>query len=348
MEIIWHVEDCRERDWLRFLLAGSASGETDDYGYGLPVADAIHVVSGNTTPLRDLDGYFARCRRQLGPLILFQLSDEWFSGGYKVYRHFDLVLRTHHTRLADAPGIYTVPLGPPSDTQTISTSTLGSPRRYMWSFVGELKASRFEMLRAMRAVQPHLVVSPGRWDPDLPSLAKTEFDEVLDESAFLPCPMGNAMAETWRLYEGLERGCIPLVERRPFMDYYSNLFGSHPIPTFRSWGQARAYCIQLLNDRAALEWTQRELFTWWQDRKLATRRAVQTRIQDPRYNDSLRRYAARLPNRRRLLYEGLRLGELIRHQSPESLTRRLRNPGGAVRRILRESFSRDGSRKPMV
>jgi hypothetical protein len=38
------------------------------------------------------------------------------------------------------------------------------------------------------------------------------------------------------------------------------------------------------------------------------------------------------------LHEPLRLAELLRHQSGSSLLRRIRHPGGPLRRIARESL----------
>jgi hypothetical protein len=39
-----------------------------------------------------------------------------------------------------------------------------------------------------------------------------------------------------------------------------------------------------------------------------------------------------------MLHEPLRLAELLRHQTGTSLMRRLKRPGGPLKRIARESF----------
>jgi hypothetical protein len=43
--------------------------------------------------------------------MLFHASDEWFSGGYGLYRHFDAVIRNFATSLAKCDGISTIPEG---------------------------------------------------------------------------------------------------------------------------------------------------------------------------------------------------------------------------------------------
>jgi hypothetical protein len=342
MDLVWHVDDCAERDWLRFLLGDVVDAEIVDPDLTYDGADAIHVVSTNLAPLRAMEPYFERRRRAARRLVLVHLSDEWFSGGYRAYRHFDAVIRTHRTHLAQAIGILTVPLGYPNATRTDAPVQPAAERRLAWSFVGEMKASRHEMAGAMRRVEPYaLVDTAGMPEDERPP--KADFDAMLADSSFAPCPMGNVMLETWRLYEALELGCIPLVERRATLDYYAGLFGTHPLPTFGSWRSAADASSALLADPDALDGLQRTVSAWWEGEKVRARDRVTAHVAGPSHRESLRRFARRPANRSPVLFEALRLAELLRHQSAASLGRRLLRPGAIVRRLRRDSFPGRGA-----
>lgn len=60
-----------------------------------------------------------------------------------------------------------------------------------------------------------------------------EQQRAMLDSIFSPCPQGNVLLETPRVYEALQCGSIPIVERRLTLDYYKQLLGPHPLPTVR-------------------------------------------------------------------------------------------------------------------
>jgi len=105
-------------------------------------------------------------------------------------------------------------------------------------------------------------------------ISKSEYYEVLRNTQFCPSPMGNVMLETWRTYESIECGCIPLVERRSRLDYYRELFGNHPIPTFIDWEEARRFTERIRRSAVDLNALQSEVFSWWQKEKLSLQQKV--------------------------------------------------------------------------
>ena len=338
--LVWHVSNPRERDWIGYLLKGAVDAELTDLEFTLPHGNAIHVVSSNTHPLMSFDPYFRACKALGGSLVLIHLSDEWFSGGYRLYGHFDHVLRIHKTWLARSPGILTIPLGYPNLTPASPSPKPASARQYVWSFDGQVKASRPEMMAAMRHIEPHVALDT-RKRPSIESedLSKETYDRLLSESAFAPCPMGNATFETWRLYEAMEAGAIPLIERRLSMDYYRELLGEHPIPTFRSWETAARFSRGLLADPAGLDSLQTTIIAWWGAKKETVRATVLGCVEQPHSRSALRDFARQPTNRSGAIFEPLRLVELVRHQTVRSLLRRLRGPRAIVRRIWRDTLS---------
>lgn len=80
------------------------------------------------------------------------------------------------------------------------------------------------------------------------SLSGEEYWEVLTHSTFVPCSIGNLNIDTYRLFEVLEAEAIPIILRshawQPY-DYYKTLLGTHPIPTFSSWKEARTFLTHI-------------------------------------------------------------------------------------------------------
>lgn len=272
LRLVWMCSGLAEREWLEYLLSDFQIEHVVPERYPIPLSDrTIYVVSTNIIPLSRLPEHLQDLQSPTRPATgvgLIHLSDEWYGQDYGYYSHFDFVLRNHFSKSLQKPGILQFPLGLPRVTPVAGAIVAQSSRRYAWSFCGNRVASRFEMLSVFSRIAPAYVLPQGRRIP------RDEFQEVLQQSKFVPCPMGNVMLETWRAYEALEAGCIPLLERRTTMDYYRNLLGDHPIPTFSSWRDARRFVLQQLQSPADLDRRQAEILQWWRGAKAIWRNRV--------------------------------------------------------------------------
>jgi hypothetical protein len=338
MKLIWHADHLSERDWLTFIFGDLVEEEVTDLGLNRFDDNSIHVISSNWAPLASYTGYFQQCRTRCKRIVLVHVSDEWFSGGYQLYRYFDLVIRWNHSWLTRNPGIVTVPLGYFNDTG--SSNVPADQRQYVWSFVGEIKSSRIAMASALDSLTPKFI-SPvaSVSNPNGRRLSKAEFNAVLEDTVFSPCPMGNATIDTSRVYESLEFGCIPLVELRLSLDYYKNLLGPNPLPAFHDWREARQFMERLIRDKSALLAKQTETMDWWKAYKDGLRTEVREAINGASRAQELQRFSGLVRNRFPLVHQPLRIIELLRHQSAGSLWRRLARPSGPLKRILRDSLA---------
>jgi hypothetical protein len=339
VNLVWHADNLLEVDWLRDVLSDLVEEECTDLDLKCFDDNSIHVVSSNWRPLPAYEDYFRECRVRCHRLVLIHTSDEWFSGGYALYRHFDAVIRNFATALARQEGIWTIPEGYANGTRTAGALRPVTERRYVWSFTGEIKASRVDMASAFSGLEPNFLAGTASIHTDGgKKLSKTEFDDVLENTIFSPCPMGNAILETWRLYESLELGCIPIIETRATLDYFSGLFGPHPIPSFTHWDAACRYVENALADSSSLQRKQLEIRNWWAAKKQEVRSQLHDAATGPSRRDALQRYGKLARNRHPVLHEPLRLAELLRHQNGASLIGRLKRPGGPLKRIARESL----------
>lgn len=136
----------------------------------------------------------------------------------------------------------------------------------MWSFAGDNKKfSRAEMLGEMgKLAGGHTHLSSGFGSAD--ALPTDTYRALLDETVFVPAPGGWSNLETFRVYEALEAGCIPIVEKRPSFDYFTTLLGAHPMPTVESWAQAVGLVNQM-QQSGKIEHVRIVCMDWWSDHK---------------------------------------------------------------------------------
>jgi len=318
LRLVWLCSKMSERDWIEYLLADFRLEHVVPQSHPVPLTGrTIYIVSTNVTPLLELPNCLAGLRPRTGSAAgvgLIHLSDEWFGQDYGYYSHFDFVLRNHFSRRLERAGLLQFPLGLPR-VQPERPIVPQSSRRYTWSFCGNRVASRFEMLATFDGLEPAYVLPQGQRIPP------HEFQEVLAQSKFVPCPMGNVMLETWRAYEALEAGCIPLLERRTTLDYFRNLLGDHPIPTFSSWREARRFVCRELQRPQELDRRQGELLEWWGVAKATWRQRVSEFVRKGlagQYRHDLANFTF-LPNPTRRLWQ---YSELARHHSSRALLRR--------------------------
>ena len=328
LDILWNLDPAGlwESEWIRRLLSEFELKEV--VAPALPTGDnpVLLIARTGSHPLTAISPQVISAVERFPRKGIFHISDEYLSGGYQVYGKFDFVIRSYWSRLFNNPGILTVPLGLTSGMAHSGPMPRASERQYAWSFSGNLSMGRVPMLREMAQVEPHrthrydILAAAG----DSARLSKQEFKAMLLASKFIPCAMGQRVSETFRVFEALEHGCIPLVERRGRFRYYDELMPGHPMPTFSSWRQAASFAGALAADPARLDRLQAAHVAWWGDYKsrlpAEVGRFVRQRLASPAAAP-LRDDWRPLPP---MLHRMWRLVELARHHSPEVLALKAR------------------------
>jgi hypothetical protein len=82
--------------------------------------------------------------------------------------------------------------------------------------------------------------------------------------------------ESFRLYEALEAGCIPLYvpSEGSNGDEYATVLGKSPILALPSWTQAPNLLEQLSKNSSVMEQHRQDLQTWWKEKKQALQTAL--------------------------------------------------------------------------
>ena len=92
----------------------------------------------------------------------------------------------------------------------------------IWSFVGAEHINRKEKLRPFKELSPNTCIFQKEWNsPD--KIGEKEVINILQRSLCVPCP-GGVEQETFRIYEALEAGAIPILveEDAPFLTFFKN------------------------------------------------------------------------------------------------------------------------------
>lgn len=309
---IWQASDFRERDWICELLGSEISSH---------VYDGNHEVVQDNSILFDKfihsrnRAYYAKFAER-SRVFLFHLSDEQFHGGYDVYRWFDGVIRNYWSSVFTDP-VLILPLGYSSGLARPATIVPASARRYAWSFAGETgRASRPEMVSALSGVGPNLCHAT---DKGAPPLSPDAYRALMLDTIFAPSPMGRINLECFRVYEALELGCIPIVEKRLTLDYFQSLLGNNPLLVVGNWSEARDKMERLSGDKPRLDALQQEIMSWWQQKKQLLKgqiSALLSKAPATKGNWTPTRAAYRLP-----MWQPW---ELARHHSGRALARRFK------------------------
>jgi hypothetical protein len=105
-------------------------------------------------------------------------------------------------------------------------------------------------------------------------LGREECLSILLNSWFVPCPSGNN-GETFRIYEALEAGAVPIVVQEAGMDDYFTFIGRYlPLLLAKSWEHAAQLIHTLKSEPEIYEKYRLQLLEAWENCKLHTKKTV--------------------------------------------------------------------------
>jgi hypothetical protein len=206
---------------------------------------------------------YSSCNRQYS--WSKQLLYELYLRFTNVFRRFVFMKRQYLPPLPEDK-IFYLPLGYTDKFALVRETVLPPPdeRMYQWSFCGNsFKSDRKLMLKCLIDIKPNFTYEyQGFMDEQ--SLSGEEYWEILTQSIFVPCSLGNLNIDTYRLFEVLEAEAIPIILKshawQPY-NYYKNLLGEHPIPTFSSWKEVKLFLTNI--DLESIKKLSKEVIDWY-------------------------------------------------------------------------------------
>ena len=151
-------------------------------------------------------------------------------------------------------------------------------REFTWSFAGTNWRGRKEAMKGLELIKPNYVRWFEQWnDPGM--LSDDTYLSLLLNSKFVPVPAGNN-PETYRFYEALECGCIPIYIRQPGDELLvdKHLKAWLPIIDLPSWDHATALIFQLSNNPEVMEQYRNGILDGYGRWKLETAKKVRSTL----------------------------------------------------------------------
>lgn len=258
-----------ECDWLSELLGRDMQKEDLQNIQGLHIDSAFTeapICIVQRPYLQAWQILFEMWEKNKQPFYVIHLSDEylqdpidWYmlkmcKGVIRNYVRPDTPLGKH---------ILTVPLGYAlARGSSNSSNNSNSSRLLLWSFEGTAWANREAKLQSLIALQaPHTLALRPKWDAV--NYPAAEYCQLLDSTKLVPCPAGNNV-ETFRFWEALEHGAIPLYSREKGDEYFWGWIEKHlPLQAIPSWELAGEAAQIITANPAVYEAYRRDLASAW-------------------------------------------------------------------------------------
>lgn len=166
---------------------------------------------------------------------------------------------------------YKLPNGYRAGTRQILKEIGVQPHIYDFSFVGQINHPRreqcYEAANGLQAQYPKYLIGTDGFGKE--ALSQHDYLTVLAQSKIVLCPSGIETPDTFRLYEALEAGCLPIVDafasNNQDWGFWSYLFkGGVPFPVIPYWSELPNLLPELLRSYPE---NANKVSAWWQNIK---------------------------------------------------------------------------------
>ncbi|MCF7852601.1 MAG: glycosyltransferase family 47 protein [Simkaniaceae bacterium] len=214
---------------------------------------------------------------------LVHIGDEAYRANIEIYQYASFVFREYYSqKIAQIyRHVFFLPLGSKRGfilNKACHELPKISDRPYLWSFMGQVtKSSRKSMIAHLKQLKAQSFCHFNHSFNSQDCLSTETYQHVLKNTIFSPCPRGWINLDSFRLYESLESGCIPIVERGRDA-YFLNAFKNPPFLIVRSWKEARNAIKNLQNDPEEIEKLRLRCFNWWIEEKRQLKKSIHDQI----------------------------------------------------------------------
>ena len=283
-QVIYHMSEIDpntflEKDWLTYVFKKPIVWKKIDSHTDLSGATVLYQkIPGHSS---FVSTFFQTILSQLveksQKIVLLHLSDEFSNDDISIYgsKAVSKVVRNYWRQ--DLPStIIQLPLGYTNGRSHYAypSTPLFKDRTHLWSFAGSLdRPGREEALNCLKKTNEYCCNGKERWETPYPQDGPAYID-TLRKSKFVPCFAGSVALESYRLYEAIEHGAIPIYVPSP-RDEYTEMYGKHPFLGFPSWEKA-AEMLPLLAAKPEIMEKHRLLcLNWWEEKKKALQLALE-------------------------------------------------------------------------
>jgi hypothetical protein len=265
-----------ERDWIQELVGKETPFVVESISFDAAAPTDIPIVIVQRPHIERYRALFEKWDAQNAKFSVFHVSDEYKQDALDFYLLPSCLGIIRFYQRSDIPEAaksktHVIPLGyhwtiaGGSDNPIDKTPRLPF-RTIVWSFYGTAWQDRHLKLKPLQTIQPHSLKLVESWEsPD--KLTRNQYVASLLDSVFVPCPPGNN-SETFRLYEALECGCVPLYVKTPGDEAYTEWLESEiGLLAVSGWPEAVTLVQTFLNEKEVLESYRNTLLIRWKSWK---------------------------------------------------------------------------------
>jgi hypothetical protein len=199
----------REYGWICALLSGCPLRHHPDDHFEVMAPTPIVVIEGDKYSSAQVRRYLRRLSGPERSVGLLHIGDEFNHAPLDIYDEAAFVYRNYwRPGMESSPHCQYPPLGVNCPLNTFSPRPF-SKRTHRWSFAGQIKGSREAMVEMLSDRADGVLALTDEFNSGLP---KKAYARLLSDTQVVLCPRGFRAAESYRVYEALEAGAIPLVE----------------------------------------------------------------------------------------------------------------------------------------
>ena len=207
------------------------------------------------------ESFYFDLSNKVKKIFLIHLGDE--GGAEKkdlVYSLCEHIWRTFSLPMfKNFKNVSCIPIGYKSDPIKDKINIL--KRNYKWSFLGTTHgSSRYDLLNKHKNIMPNFINLTEDFSGKK-SMDTNDYYKILNNSIFAPIPHGYFHPETYRLYEALEAGCIPIIEN-PFQ-FFDNFLPNNPLLSVNSWEDSSTIIKKYLENKKDIENLRNNINDWW-------------------------------------------------------------------------------------
>jgi len=219
--------------------------------------DVLIIVDSSVEEKNEL---YTKLNLICSKIFLFHLGDEFgFHNLLPVYDNCSNIFRPFcSSKYFNNEKVKCIPIGYKSGVLYKKESN----RKYKWAFTGTPhKTSRQDLLFQFSNIEPFFCHKTEKFDRK--NISVDQMNDILSSTEFIPCPYGFFHPETYRVFEALECGCIPIVESA--YDYYDRILPNNPFIKINIWKEAKPILEEWNKDQ--IKKKSEECVAWWAKQK---------------------------------------------------------------------------------
>ena len=273
-ELTWgkyHEES--SKDWIFFLLQDVKYTLINDEKE-LNKEDILIIVDSG---IHFKEHFYQTVKKQAKKIFLFHINDEHLDKRTKpIYEYFDYIWRT-----CCSPAYFLndkVKCIPPGFKSGFKQKLdINKKREFKWCFFGtQHKSSRQDMNFQLGEIKPNFINKIDKFADKKKSLTANEMEKIFLNTNFAPCPAGFFHPESYRIYEALQCGAIPIVES--VYNYFDNIYPNNPMIKIKRWTEAKEIVDNWSDDKILIK--RKECFKWWSEYLLEHKNFIYKKIKD--------------------------------------------------------------------